>query len=354
MKILHKYVLTEWLRAFFAAALVTAGLLLVEDVYKNLYDFIQHGEPLSRILYYYLWLLIRICPIVIPVSFFLSLLFSLGKLHHSNELTSMRAIGLNLFQITLPLWLIGGILSALSLFFDVHLSSIASQKTQDFCSGTKGKIVKQRLTFNNERDGRTWFIGELNRQTSTGRDAMIYFYDSERNESGRLFAEELSYKDGTWTFTNGFETAFDKETHHPDKITKFNKLDCEYGESPGLFFSLVEQTNRLSFAELRKILSFSKNSLNFTGYRVRYYGLIFSSLSCLLIAFITIPFSTVGVRRNPMIGVAEACTWLFVFYLTSSICNMFGVSGTLPIPLAVSLPYCLALLSAHSLYKKSI
>ncbi|MDR3274076.1 MAG: LptF/LptG family permease [Puniceicoccales bacterium] len=354
MKILHKYVLTDWFCAFFAFMLATAGLLFVEDIYKNFHDFVEYGASVQQVLHYYLWLLIRICPIAIPVSFFLSMLFSLGKLHRNNELVSMRAIGLNIFQITSPLWLVAGILSLISLFFDVHLSSVASQKTQNFCSDTKARIIKRKLAFNNGRDGRTWFIGELNRQTSGGSDAMIYFYDGDRNELGRLFAKTFSHGNGVWSFFDGFETIFDKKSHRSSKIVKFDKLNCSYDESPELFLSLAKQMKHLSFAELRRILSFSKNSLGYIGYRVRYYSSIASALSCLLIIFITIPFSTVGVRKNPVVGVAKACAMLFLFYLLSSVCDTLGANGVLPIPLAVCLPYCLLLLPAYPFYKRCI
>jgi lipopolysaccharide export system permease protein len=347
-------VLIEWLCAFLAAALLTSGLLVVEDAYKNLHDFIRHGAPILQVFYYYLWLLIRICPIVIPVSFFLSLLFSLGKLHRNNELTSMRAVGLNIFQITMPLWIVGGILSIVSLFFSVHLSSIASQKTQDFCLNMKDCSVERNLAFHNERDGRTWFIGELDRQTSSGNCAMVYLYDGDGNESGRTFAKTFSHRDGIWSFYSGFSTIFDKETHRPSMIVKFDELERVCDESPQLFLSIAKQVKYLSFAELRRILSFSGNSRNFTGYRARLYCSIASALSCLLITFITIPFSTIGVRQNPMVGVAKACAVLFVFYLISNVCNIFSANGILPIFLATCLPYVAILLPAYPLYKKCI
>jgi lipopolysaccharide export system permease protein len=354
VKILHKYVLIEWLYAFLASMLLTAGLLISEDVYKNFHNFIHYGVAATQIFYYYSWLLVRICPIIIPVSFFTSLLFSLGKLHRSNELTSMRAIGLNIFQITLPLWIAGGILSAVGLFFNVYLSSVASQRTQDFHLSMKFYNIHQNLAFNNERDGRTWFLGKLNRLTSSGNHAMVYLRDSNGNESSRIFANTFSYRGGVWIFRNGFNTIFDENTHQPSTITKFDELKYACDESPELFLSLVKLTKHLSSFELRKLLSFSGNSSSFIGYRVRLYWSTISALSCLLTAFIAIPFSTIGVRRNPMIGVAKACAMLFVFYLLSSTCNALGSNGLLPVYLAVCLPYAIVLLPAYSLYKKCI
>jgi lipopolysaccharide export system permease protein len=334
--------------------LATAGLLTMEDIYKNLHDFIQRGTPVLGIFCYYFWLLVRVWPTVIPISLFLSLLFSLGKLHRNSELVSMRAMGLNIFQITLPLWIAGSILSAMGLFFDAYLSSIAAQKTQDFCADAKANTVKHRLTFSNELAGRVWFIGELNQRTASGSDAMVYFYDGDGNELNRIFAKTFSHRSGIWSFYSGFETVFDRVTHRPSRVIKFEKLDRSCDESPELFLSLAKQPKYLSFAELRRILSFSKDFSSFRAYRVRYYAAIISALSCLLIVFITIPFSTVGVRKNPMVGVAKACAVLFLFYLLSSVCHTLGSNGVLPIFLAISLPHCISLLPVCLLYKRSL
>jgi lipopolysaccharide export LptBFGC system permease protein LptF len=352
MRILHKYILAEWFRAFFCMLLATVGLLIAEDIYKNLHNFIQCGSTIKGILSYYLWFSVSICPLTIPIAFFLSVLFSLGKLQRSNELLSMRTIGLNIFQITSPLLLIGGLLSIASLFFNVCLSSTALQKTRDFCANLSAAEISYRLAFNNERCGRMWFLGELNRRTLTGSDAMLYFYDSSGSEISRVFAETFSYESGIWSFFNGFSTIFNGETHCPVRMTKFERMDCKYGESPELFLSMAKRIKHLSFAEIRRILSFSNGSFGYAAYRVRYYDSIASALSCLLIALITIPFATIGIGRNPVARVSKACGMLVVFFAFVSVFKTLGSNGILPAMLSICLPYCFVLLPIYPLYKR--
>jgi lipopolysaccharide export LptBFGC system permease protein LptF len=218
----------------------------------------------------------------------------------------------------------------------------------------KAYNIEHNLAFHNERDSRIWFIGELNRQTSSGSWAMICLYDGNGNESERMFAKTFFHQNNIWSFRNGFTTIFNEETHRPSMIVKFDELERAYDESPKLFLSTAKQMKNLSFAELCKILSFSGDSRSFIGCRVRLYDSIASALSCLLITFVTIPFSTIGVRQNPMIGVAKACAALFIFYLISNVCNILSSNEILPIPLAICLPYATVLLPAYPLYKKCI
>lgn len=357
MKILSKHILSEWWLAFVIMMFTTTGLLIVEDIYKNLHDFIQNSSFSVRLFWYYFWLIIRVLPTVIPISFFLSLLFSLGKLHKNNEIVVMRVIGLNIFQITLPLWIVGCLLSILTLFLNIHTSSIASQNTQNFCESTKtntGIVVENHLTFNNERDHRVWFLGTFNKNSISGTNAMLYFYDQANHETSRIFAKIFEFRDSKWIFYDGFETFFDIETNRPSHITNFDRKGYNFQETPDLFFSLTKRTKYLSFSEVDKILSFSRNNKSYLAYRMRYYRSIVSSLSCILIVFIIIPFATIGVRRNPMVGVSKACGILFLFYIISSVFNILGSHGVVSLLASVLTPYGLMILASYSLYKKCI
>ncbi len=354
MKILNRYILSEWWFAFIIAMLANAGLLIIEDVYKNASDFIQAGISASQLASYYFWLVIRILPIIIPVSFFLSLLFSLGKLHKNNELLAIRAIGANIFQITAPLWIVSCLLAILEVVLNLSISSIASQNTQNFCARVKNMSVNKNVAFKNEKDNRLWFFGTFCKEESIGTNVMIYFYDSAGNETERFLAEKAEYKNGQWFFQNIVRTLFDASTKYPTHIDRFESKNFCFDETPDLFFSLKKRVKYLSLPELRNILTFSNGKKDYFAYRVQYYRSMISSLSCIIILFITIPFATVGVRRSPMTGVAKACGVLFLFYIISNIFSIFGSHCFVPVFVTVLAPYIIVLMFSYILYRKCV
>lgn len=350
MKILGQYVLREWFFAFSVAILANIGLLVIEDLYKNAADFVQSGMPVERFVCYYFWLLIRVLPVVIPVSFFLSLLFSLGKLHKQNEILAMRMTGANIFQITGPLWVASIILSTLGIWLNVSISSRAYKNTQNF----RISPICRDIAFDNLRDHRTWFITSFDKKNRTGLNAMVLFYNDSGEEIKRLFAKHITYKNKQWIFQNVTETLSDPVTKRSVHVNKFDTMQFDFSETPGLFFSLKKRVKYLSIPELRKILSYSNDTRSYIDYRVQYYRSIISPLSCILILFITVPFVTTGVRRNPMSGVAKASGGLGLFYIISNIFSTFGSHGVIPLSVVLLAPYLVVLAFSYLLYRKCV
>ncbi len=354
MKILNRYTLREWLGAFVVAMLTNIGLLIIEDIYKSSGGFIQSNISIPQILWYYGWIIIRVLPIVIPVSFFLSLLFALGKLHRNNEILAMRMTGATIFKITAPLWKASVVLTLLGVGLNMSISSIATQYTQSFFERIKTISAKSNISFKNDKDHRVWFIGNLNKKDSSGENIIIYFYDENWNEIKRTFAKNASFRKNKWYFYDIIETTFDAETKYTVNMERFDEKVYDFSETPNLFFSLKKRIKYVSIPELKRILSFSNSRNGYTNYHLQYYRSIVSPLSCMLILFVTIPFATIGVRQNPMSGVAKACGMLFLFYIASNVFNAFGTHGTIPIIISVLIPYFLVVIFSCSLYKKCI
>ncbi|MDE6431918.1 MAG: LptF/LptG family permease [Opitutales bacterium] len=354
MKILSRYILNEWWLAFLVAIFANTGLLVIEDIYKNAGSFIESGVPFGATIRYYFWLMVCVLPVVVPVSFFLSLLFSLGKLHKNNEILAMRLTGANIFQITKPLWVVSLLLCILSIGLNISISSYASRNAQDFYIKIQSRSIRRNIAFDNIKDHRTWFIGLFDRRNSSGSNLMLCSYDKDGVELSRVFAKSFEYKEGSWLLHDGAETIFDPDTDRPVRLEKFDIKRYKFAETPGLFSSLKKNMKHLSISELREILSFSGSKNSYADYRARYYSSIAAPLSCILILFITIPFATVGVRRSQMSGVAKACEALFLFYVMSSMFTSLGTNGVISLFVATFAPYAIVLMFSYVLYRKCV
>jgi lipopolysaccharide export system permease protein len=89
------------------AALIV--IFVTIDYVSNLRKF--DSAAFSEITLYYWYYLPFIIQTVLPIVLFLSSMFSMGRLAKSSELTAMKAAGANVRQLTMPLLLIGLLLS---------------------------------------------------------------------------------------------------------------------------------------------------------------------------------------------------------------------------------------------------
>jgi lipopolysaccharide export system permease protein len=101
-----------WIFAGYAVGLLAALIVIFVtiDYVSNLRKF--ENAAFEQITLYYWYYLPFIVQTVLPIVLFLSSMFSVGRLAKMSELTAMKAAGVNVRQLTMPLLFIGMLLTA--------------------------------------------------------------------------------------------------------------------------------------------------------------------------------------------------------------------------------------------------
>ncbi len=107
------------------------SIFLIVDLIENLDRFIDNKVPTKIVFKYYLYTLPYFLSIGLPMSVLISTVFSLGYLVKRNEWTAMKASGISIYRISIPLILSGLILSGFSFFLDNKLVSYGNEKRFD-------------------------------------------------------------------------------------------------------------------------------------------------------------------------------------------------------------------------------
>ena len=370
MKIVDRYVLWEWFKVFLASMGVTLGILLLHDMYNDLDNLIEYGAGIWRILFYY-WLLIpSFIPVVLPVSLLISIIFTLGNFHKNNEITALRAAGMNDLRITRSLWFAGFALSGFLFWInaDAVPASVEKSKTlfinlrhqKEMSESSEDAIIGKidLLCFNNRKDSRIWFISKFGQAAKKAYGVEINIMDEEGREASKILAKEGVYDDvdQCWFFSGGQQIFFD-EQGSPVRSVNFDKQYYrEFTEDPLIMRLSMVKPKDLSLYELQRLLNASglPDSEAMRPYAVRLASIWASSFACLIVVAIAIPFSIAGVRTNPMVGVSKTAGLFFTYFILDSVFSMLGGSGALPVTLAVWLPNLVMFIFALYLYRKAI
>ena len=323
----------------------TMGVLMMGALYDNFRDLIQIGAGAGDILLYYGTLMPSNLSVVLPLSMLLSLLFVLTKLHRNNELTAVRAAGLNIFATTRALWLAGVVLCGVSLLLNARVvpwSVEASRRLLESFEyraearvapgGTLG--VVPAVAFDNQRQSRMWFINRYSRFSETAFGVTVSELDRWRREKVRLMARTGRYDAGrhAWTFTDGREVRFDVESGEVQGTTTFREKTVPYfTEDPALMLLFDRKPTELSFNELARIVDYfsADDNPKVVRYQVRYYGLLADTLGPLIIIAMAIPFAVTGVRTSPAVGVSKSIGLFFGYYILNSFATLLGGRGYL-------------------------
>ncbi len=356
MNLFDRYLLSEWLQMLALLLAATMGVLLMAALYDNLRDLLQTGVGVGDVLLYFAILMPSYLSVVLPLSLLLSLLFVLSKLHRNNELTAMRAAGLNIFATTRSLWLAGVGFCGLSLLlnakvvpwsveasrglldsFEFHAEAVKSGGGDD----TLGLVSS--VAFDNQRQNRMWFINRYSRYTQKAYGVTVSELDLNHREKTRIMAREGEY-DGArhvWTFHDGRETWFDPEAGDVMRTVTFTeKTVLHFNEDPALMLLIDRKPGDLSFNELARITDYfaMENNPKIVRYEVRYYGVLCDTLGPLIIIAIAIPFAVSGVRVSPAVGVSKSIGLFMLYYLLSTMATMLGGRGYIEPMWAALLP----------------
>lgn len=367
MRIIDRYILTEWLKIFLAAMLVTLGILILHDAYSDLPDLISYGASASQILWFYCLKLPAYIPVVLPISLLLSIIFALGSLHRNSEIIAMRAAGLTIFQISRSLWFAGILLAGALFVLDAHVvpksveagrrdfESLKFAKEKQDKKTSKVGIIKH-LSFNNRQQSRIWFMNDFVQSTNQANLIEVHILDELSREKSLVKAKEAYFDDtkNCWYFLNGIEVFFDVETSSPLRTTRFDKKCFEdFNEDPNIMKLSIKKPKDLSMLELRQLTSSLGEKKEMLPYAVQLQNTLTSPFICIIVVAIAIPFSVAGVRTNPMVGVSKTVGLFFTYYVLINIFTAIGSKGYISPIMAAWIPNILMLFFALSLYRKN-
>ena len=292
--------------------------------------------------------------IVLPVSLLLALLMALTHHARYNEITAMRAAGISLWRICLPYFVIGLIGSA-ALF---ALNELVVPHSLDWASHLLNRnntpVVAaggvNHLNFTNERDHSKWVVTDYHATTEEMLGVQVDWTLPDGSKY-HLKADRAVRTNDVWTFYNAQEYSlsnaaaqfvpilktdvlakpeFDETTREISAEIKVNR----YLDSGGLRNPNIPLKDVLAYLRWHPNLSRAEKGKLLTELQER----IAMPLTCLVVAFIAIPFGAAPGRRNLFFGVAGSIFICFAYFVLQRVSLALGSSGTWPAWLAAWLP----------------
>ena len=341
--VLNRYVIREYLKVFF---LSLSGLILIYIVvlfFQKVDLFIKHQAPFLLIFEY---LLYKIPEVVfqwtLPYAVLLSTLLTLGTLSRHSEITAMKAGGVSLYRITIPLFMIALFISLFSFLGNEYLVPLTNQKTR-YLLAVKVRKEQQTSFFKNYKlwyhsDRGIFNIQLLDAKEKILKGITLYQFDDQFRCTQRIDAREAKWDDGKWRFSQGAIREFGEGGSI--RTVPFSTLEIALQEDWESFQRIERQGREMSYTELRNYIQ----RIQVSGYdSTRYLAELYSKLSYpflnLIMVLIGIPFAlktgrsggvALSVGISVMIGFAYGVT----FYVFLS----FGKSGVLPPFLAAWTP----------------
>ena len=343
--LLDDYILREFVTYLVMILTTFLILVLVFTFFELLSDILRNKIPLTIVGEY----LLNVAPYLIykttPMSMLLAVLVTLGLMQKANELTAMKASGISIYRIVVPILLTGVLLAGALFFFDQFYLPAANRRQDALRNIIKGKPAQTYL-----RPDRRWIVGQ--------HDTIYYyqFFDSDRDQFARITAYEFEPRSfqitrriyaarahwedslGRWIYEKGWDRAF-----HGPAIGSYKKFDvstfAELSEPPAYFKKEVKQSSEMSYEELtRYIRDLEQSGFDVVRLKVQLQEKFAFPLITFVMAILAIPFALTTARRGALTGVAVAVGIAVAYTIVSSLFEAMGNLSQLPPLLAAWSP----------------
>lgn len=326
------------LASFVMILLVFTLFELIQDILRNHIPFVVVGEYLLNVSPYFVYN-------VTPLSMLLAVLITFGLMTRSNELTAIKATGISIYRVIVPV-MVGAAVVAVGLFFFDQFYLPHANKRQDALRNLiKGKPAQTYLL-----PDRKWI---------KGKESTIYYYrffDADRDEFGnlsvfqydpvtfqltqRIYAARAHWA-GTlqkWVYEQGWEREFRGpaiESYRTFDVSTF----ISRNEPPPYFKKEVKQFTEMNYQELKKYIhDLQQSGFDVVRLRVQLQKKFAFPLITLVMAVLAVPFALSAGRRGAIGGMAIA-VGIAVLYLTiSNFSESMGNVNQLPPGLAAWAP----------------
>ncbi len=280
-----------------------------------------------------------------PLSMLLAVLVTFSVFEKSNEITALKATGMSIYRVILPVLIMAGIVAAGLFFFDQFYLPQLNKRQDALRNQIKGKPPQTYL-----RPDRKWIFG----QHST-----IYYYeffDPDQNRFGsvsvfefdpqtfeltrRVYASRAHWSDDLqrWIFESGWVRDFHGMAiadYKPFEVSTFSELS----EPPNYFKKEVKQSSEMNTQELRKYINdLAQSGFDVVRLRVQLHKKFAFPLMTLVMAVLAVPFALRGGRRGALAGVATAIGIALVFWVGMGFFEALGNASQLPPILAAWIP----------------
>ncbi len=343
--ILDDYVLRDFfmnlamvLATFIMLLLVFTLFELLGDILRNQISPLVVGEYLLNVTPYFLYN-------ITPLSILLAVLITLGVMQRANEITAMKATGISIYRVIVPVLVATALLATGLFFFDQVYLPHANKRQDALRNLIKGKPPQTYLN-----PDRKWIFGQ---------NSDIYYYqlfDSDRDQFGRLsvfqfdpasfqltkriYADRAHWEDSVhrWVCTQGWERDLRGpaiENYRTFVVDTFPVVS----EPPGYFKKEVKQSSEMNYEELRRyIRDLQQSGFDVVRLRVQLAKKFAFPLITVVMAVLAIPFALAAGRRGTVTGVAMAVGIAVVYWTVSGLFEAMGNISQLPPVLAAWSP----------------
>lgn len=338
-QVVDLYVVSSFL--FYFTLMLISFVMLTEifNFFELLGDTFRNNIAIGELLRYLFFLAPKLIFDAAPISVLVAVLVTFGIMAKNNEIVAMKACGVSLHRLALPVFVASLGISAALFAFD-HYVVIHANLIQDALRNKiKGRPTQtylnpeRKLIFG--RGSRIYYYKYLNETEGVLGGVSVYELDPATFKLRRhIYAERARWEPrlNLWNFQNGWsrvirERADDDYFDFTGSTATFRELD----EPPSWFLKEVKTYKQMNYRQLRDyIAELRQSGFNTIPLQVQYARKFSAPLFALVMALISVPFAFLTGGRGAMTGVGVSFVIAIAYFAMNYLFEQLGNVNLLP------------------------
>jgi LPS export ABC transporter permease LptG/LPS export ABC transporter permease LptF len=330
--LLDRYITMLYLRTVGLSFLGLLGLFYISTFLDKAEKIFKGDASLGLVLQFLLHMTPQYVYFVVPLAVLLSVLVTFGLLARSSELTVLKACGISLYRVSLPI--IGLSLVGSALLFGLEQGVLAeSNRKADAADRVIRNLPQQNLNPMNRRwvvarDGSVYHYGFFDAPQKTLTNLTVY---APKPDAWRLssmtYAASAAHRDGAWTARNGWVRDYAKGTA---RYAGFRTRSLPL-EPPDYFGTSAPVAELMTVPELQAhIAELADSGVNVVPLAVELQRKIAFPFVTLVMSLLAIPFGVTTGKRGALYGIGIGIVLALSYWIVLHVFLAIGGAGLLP------------------------
>ncbi len=336
--LMDRYLVREFLMYMGLGLGVAATLFVVGDLIQDLDRYLRIKPPLVYIFEHFVFRLPAGLYQGLPIIVLIATIFLFLALSRQHELTALKAAGVSLYRVSLPILLLAFLVSVGSVAFQETLLPMLNSKGEEVdrikIRGEMPRHLQRRSQIWYRSSESRFFRLELLDPAGKQMDGVTVFeIDRGFRLLDRLDAARAFWRPAGWEFERGTFREFGADGSA--ESVPFTLTALELPESINDFIQIQKPADTMSFRELRAYMQKLQESGHQVGkYLVQLYSKLSFPLVHVIMALVAIPFALQWPRGGRIIGIALAIGISMGYWVVNSLAISFAKADLLPPVLA--------------------
>jgi lipopolysaccharide export system permease protein len=335
VKILSRYILSQFLVPFLLSLFAFSVIILIIQVFDELHFVMLQKPGFWVTLEYYVLKIPGLLLEIIPIAVLMAVLFSLGNLGKLNELMAMRAGGVSIFMVARPILFCGVLVFVLTVLFNeliVPKSNYIDRQIRwnDIEHRPQTHPTSKANISLMGTDNQMVHIGNFDGPTNTISDIIVLSFDNGIHLKSRIDAKKAVYENGQWIFQNGYFRIFD-DTGAELSCKFFDSAPFALNEKPEELLKDEEEGAVINIVQLfYNIEHLKENGADYHKELIELHKKIAVPFACVVLALLGVSWGWSLGKYSGMASSFGICMIVaFVYIGGMQILQTLGTSGTL-------------------------